>query len=266
MFKINFQLFLIFFVSYIFRYLVFNHSTNILSALTGSLIPIALYYLIITINSKSKSLALTSSAVLAINPLNLYYSNPSQWQYNLYPLVVTLISIIVFKTINHQTLSKLIKFILFLSIALLLTSTLIVGRNLQILYFSFLSPKFLIFQGDWQNIQQFTPYSGIVLFPTFIFLLIGIFFKSKIKLQKNYFLLLLLLAPIPAIIKKDSTSLGLMLTYTLPLIYFASLGITTLYNSLSKKIFKQGFVFTLSITYLVTLIYFLDLFTNHLIK
>jgi hypothetical protein len=262
MFKINFYLALVILVSFSFRYFIFNQSSNLVSATIGSLIPLALYFLIILTNPKTTKIAFISAIILSFNPLNLHFSNTSQWQFNLYPLITILISIILFKTINPQKFKKIISYLLFLSIPVLI----FISRHFLHLYFSFLSPEFLIYKGDWQNIQQFAPYIGIILFPTYIFLLIGIFAKSKFIIQKNYFLLWLLLSPLPAVLKNDSTSLGLLLSYSIPLIYLASLGLITVYSSLSQKIFKKSFVFSLIFIYLISLIYFSDLYLNHLFQ
>ncbi len=185
--KNSFYLLLIFIFSFFLRYFLFNQSSNFPSALIGSLAPIALYFLITSINSKTKAVALISAAVLAINPINLHFSNTSQWQLYLYPLIIILFSVILFKTINPQKLNKLIKFLIILTIPIFSLSILFISRDFLILYFNFLSPEFLIFQGDWQNIQQFAPYIGIILFQTYIFSLIGIFSKSKFKIQKTKF-------------------------------------------------------------------------------
>jgi len=263
--KSNFYILLIILISFLLRYFLFNQSSNFASALIGSVIPIALYYLITTIHPKTKSIALISAAILAINPLNLHFSNTLQWQLNLYPLIIILFSIILFKTINPQKLTKLIKFLLILTIPIYIISTLFISRDFLILYFTFFSPEFLIFQADWQNIQQFAPYIGIILFPTYIFLLIGIFSNSNYKIQKKFFLLMLLLSPIPAVLKNDSTSLGFLLTYSLPLIYFASLGIINTYNTLSKTIIKNSFTISLFTIYLIYFFYYSDLYLIHLL-
>lgn len=253
-------------LSFIFRFFVFNQPSNLLSATISSLTPLAIYLLIISINPKTTKIGLLSALILATNPLNLHFSNTSQWQYNLYPLILILVSIIIFKIIKSQNIKFLLNTLLLLTIPVYILATIIINRELINLYFTFLSPKFLVFQGDWQNIQQFAPYTGIILFPTFTFLLIGLFSKSKYKTQKKYFLLWLILSPIPAVSKSDSTSLSLLLSYSIPLIYFASLGITNLYNVLYKQRHKQIFVISIIFIFLISFIYYSDLYINHLFK
>ena len=66
-------------------------------------------------------------------------------------------------------------------------------RNLLSRYFNHFSPRFLAFEGDWQNPRHSAPYIGVILYPSLIFLCVGLLFGlSRKKLDRlNLFFLLL---------------------------------------------------------------------------
>lgn len=139
------------------------------------------------------------------------------------------------------------------------------GRNFLLRYFNHFSPRFLAFEGDWQSPRHSAPYIGVLLYPSLIFLVIGIFFalsRSKIDKINWFFLFWLLVAPVPAALTRDTIQAVRSMSFSIPLIYFAALGI---YFFTEK--FKNIFVYFLIIgAYLISFIYYGDLYLNHMIK
>ena len=96
-------------------------------------------------------------------------------------------------------------------------------KNFATRYFNHFSPRLLTFQGDWQNPRHSAPYIGILLYPSLIFFIVGLF--SKAKKLKKIFLLWLLLAPIPAALTRDSVQTVRAMSLSIPLVFFISLGL-----------------------------------------
>lgn len=138
-------------------------------------------------------------------------------------------------------------------------------RNFLSRYFNHFSPRFLAFEGDWQNTRHSAPYVGVILYPSLIFLIIGIFFalsRLKIDLLNRFFLAWLLVAPIPASLTRDTIQAVRSMSFSIPLIYFISLGI---YFVISK--YKSFLAYSLIIAaYSISFIYYFDLYLNHTIK
>lgn len=138
-------------------------------------------------------------------------------------------------------------------------------RNFLSRYFNNFSPKFLAFEGDWQSPRHSAPYIGVILYPSLVFLVIGIFFalsRSKIDKINWFFLCWLLLAPIPSALTRDTIQAVRSMSFSIPLMYFSALGI----YCFTQK-FKNIFVYLLIIgTYLISFIYYGDLYLNHMVK
>lgn len=139
------------------------------------------------------------------------------------------------------------------------------GRGFLLRYFNHFSPKLLTFEGDWQSPRQSAPYIGVILYPSLIFLILGIFFalsRPKIDKINIFFLLWLLVAPIPAALTRDTVQALRSMSFSVPLIYFISLGIYFIVNKY-KNIFLYCLIFG---AYLLSFIYYGDLYLNHMIK
>lgn len=138
-------------------------------------------------------------------------------------------------------------------------------RNFFYRYFNHFSSKFLAFEGDWQNPRHSAPYVGVILYPSLVFLIIGIFFAlSRLKIDKlnRYFLLWLLVAPIPASLTRDTIQAVRSMSFSIPLIYFISLGIYFVINK-----YKSILLYCLIVgVYLISFVYYFDLYLNHSIK
>jgi len=138
-------------------------------------------------------------------------------------------------------------------------------RNFLSRYFNHFSPRFLAFEGDWQNPRHSAPYVGMILYPSLIFLYIGIFFglsRKKIDHLNLFFFLWLIVAPIPAALTRDSIQAVRSMSLSIPLIYFISLGLFAFFEKFKSKI---TFLFIVTM-YLLSFVYYFDLYLNHTVK
>lgn len=118
-------------------------------------------------------------------------------------------------------------------------------------YFNFFSPRFLAFDSQWLLGSDFPPYLGSLLFPSFIFFIIGFYVILSQKINRLNLLVisLLLLSPF----------FKSALIFSVSLTYFATLGINftiTKYKSIYLKLF-------ILVTYLLSFLYYFDLRLFH---
>lgn len=138
-------------------------------------------------------------------------------------------------------------------------------RNFLLRYFNHFSPKFLVFEGDWQNPRHSAPHAGVILYPSLLFLIIGLFFalsRKKVNKITYFFLFWLLVAPIPAALTRDSIQAVRSMSLSIPLIYFISSGLYFFFQK-NKSFFIGILIF---LTYIVSFIYYGDLYLNHMVK
>ena len=137
-------------------------------------------------------------------------------------------------------------------------------RNFLTRYYNHFSPKFLTFEGDWQNPRHSAPYIGVLLYPSIIFLFIGLFsgfIRQKTDKLNIFFLVWLLLAPIPSALTRDSIQSVRAMSLSIPLVYFVALGIFAFFEKFKSNILKI-FIFGV---YLISFIYYGDLYLNHMV-
>lgn len=137
-------------------------------------------------------------------------------------------------------------------------------RNFLNRYFNHFSSRFLVFDGDWQNPRHSAPYIGVILYPSLIFLVIGLFRSlSLIKLDKLnlFFFLWLLIAPIPSALTRDSVQSVRSMSLSIPLAYFTSYGIFYVLDKFKNLLLKIFIV----IIYLLSFVYYGDLYLNHMV-
>ena len=137
-------------------------------------------------------------------------------------------------------------------------------RNFLTRYFNHFSPRFLIFEGDWQNPRHSAPYIGLLLYPSIIFFVIGLFSSlSQLKIDKLnlFFSLWLLVAPFPSALTRDSVQSVRAMSFSIPLIYFISYGIFFVLNKY-RHLFVKLFIVIL---YLISFVYYGDLYLNHMV-
>lgn len=138
-------------------------------------------------------------------------------------------------------------------------------KNFLTRYFNHFSPQFLLTQGDWQDARHSAPYIGVLLYPSIIFLILGIFIflssKNKNKLDL-YFFFWLLIAPIPAALTRDSVQATRIMSFSLPLCYFVAFGLNYFFTKYQNITFKVIILFL----YLASFIYYGDLYLNHMVK
>ena len=296
-------LIIIYFLSLFLRLFKITDYSNLLPILLVSLIPILIYFLIKEINQKAHKTAIISAIIAAINPYLIYFSryneksiiftfgllmfflfffkyfNLKLKSYLFYSLFVLIISIFYglffnteLKNLNFLNYSRpeteiqtIVKETNTLDNQIFHHQFLFSLRNFSSHYFNYFSPRFLIFEGDWQHTQYSNPYMGVILYPSLLFLIIGLFFAlSQQKLDKLnlFFVLWLLTAPIPAALTQNSINSSVSLPFSIPLIYFISLGIYFITNKYKSQILN---IFIIG-TYLISFLYYADLFLNHFIK
>jgi len=130
-------------------------------------------------------------------------------------------------------------------------------RNFLTRYFNYFSPRFLIFESDWQTARHSAPYIGVILFPTFFFSIWGFSLSLKNWRRHRFFLLWLIFSPIPAALSLDIIQPVRNFALSLPIIYFAALSLSQLNKTHLKYIF---------LVYLFSFIYYLELYSYHLTK
>lgn len=143
-------------------------------------------------------------------------------------------------------------------------------RNFFTRYFNHFSPQFLLTQGDWQASRHSAPYTGVLLFPSVLFLLIGIFFylaNSKKDLLSQTFLLWLVLSPIPAALTRDTLQATRIMNFSVPLCYFTALGIISVLKYFKKnKFIYLSIQILIFLSYSISFVYYADLYLNHMVK
>ncbi|HOY61072.1 MAG TPA: phospholipid carrier-dependent glycosyltransferase [Candidatus Woesebacteria bacterium] len=149
--------------------------------------------------------------------------------------------------------------------------TIFFTRNFLSRYLNHFSPEFLLTQGDWQSPRHSAPYIGVLLIPSFFFLILGLLsshYSSKNYLSINlFFLLWLFLAPIPAALTRDSLSAVRIMSFSIPLCYFEALGIIYILNYFRKnKFIYSSIKLFIFLSYLFSFIYYGDLYLNHMVK
>ena len=131
------------------------------------------------------------------------------------------------------------------------------GRAVLQRYLNHLSPYYLFFAGDWQNLRHAIPYYGYLHIPEIVTFIIGLHWliKSKTPGAKLIFAWLLL-APVPSALSRDLISGTRSLPMIIPLSIISGLGLSKLFES--KKL-----IFIYSFALLLSLFYFLDLYFVH---
>lgn len=132
-------------------------------------------------------------------------------------------------------------------------------QNFLTRYFNYFSPRFLVFEGDWQTSRHSAPYIGVILYPTLIFFILGFFSALKEIRRHFFFLFWLILSPLPAALSLDIIQPVRSLSLSLPLLYFAALGL----SRLKKSYPVYGLLFSV---YLFSFFYYLELYSFHLTK
>lgn len=135
-------------------------------------------------------------------------------------------------------------------------------------YFNHFSPRFLGFEGDWQNSRHSAPYIGNIAHLGLILFILGLFYfvKSSNYQNKWFFLYWLVVSPIPAALTRDSVSSVRSLTMVIPLAFFIAYGINFIRNiKIPKKLLITVYLLLFTI-FAFDFTYYLDLYYNHMVK
>lgn len=155
-----------------------------------------------------------------------------------------------------------------LSYYLFHSETLNFGRGILGRWYNHLSPRFLVFEGDWQNLKHGAPNQGVLLWIEGVFLILGLISILRKKVDKPSLLVLfwLLLAPLPSVLSRDQVHSVRALPMLIPLTIIIALGINYYYLQFIKnknKIVTITALLFAIIGSVVSIIYFLDAYFIH---
>jgi len=135
-------------------------------------------------------------------------------------------------------------------------------------YFNHLSPRFLGFEGDWNNARHGAPYYGTIGYLGFCLFVLGllVFLAKKRQRQKYLFLFLLLLFPLPAALTRDIITGVRSLNMVIPIAVFIGFGLDFIFSLKSIPVLKKTIVVLLIAVFLFDIGYYFDLYYFHMVK
>jgi 4-amino-4-deoxy-L-arabinose transferase-like glycosyltransferase len=136
------------------------------------------------------------------------------------------------------------------------------ARGIMGRWFNHFSGRFLFFEGDWQNPRHTAPNHGVLLLSDVILLASGFIGLVCCRRGRNvaFFLLWLVVAPLPAVLSRDQVQAVRALNLVIPLTVVSSLGLELLW----KKFPRIRFAFLGIIA--IAFVYFVDAYFIHLPK
>jgi len=150
------------------------------------------------------------------------------------------------------------------------SETLNFARGIMGRWFNHFSAHFLFFEGDWQNPRHSAPNTGMLLISDALFLTLGFVALSK-NIRKKWILFIflwLLSAPLPSILSRDSVHAVRAYNMVIPLTIVSSLGLVYIFNLIKRLTgsIKYIYVFSLTLIFLGSFVYYLDSYFVHLPK
>jgi 4-amino-4-deoxy-L-arabinose transferase-like glycosyltransferase len=135
-------------------------------------------------------------------------------------------------------------------------------------WFNHFSPRFLFFEGDWQNLRHSAPNHGMFLVSDVVFLIAGLISIFKKKSKSVIFIFLwLLLSPLPAALTRDQVHAVRSLNLVIPFTIVLSFGLLVVVNWIKKLknplLVAANYLLLIGI-YTASVIYFLDAYFLHL--
>ncbi len=136
-------------------------------------------------------------------------------------------------------------------------------------WFNHFTPRFLVFEGDWQNPRHSSPDHGEMLLASWPFLIIGLFVLAR-NWNTNvakFILIWLVLAPLPAALSRDEIHAVRAFNMVIPLTLSVSVGIVASVEYVSSRYHKSllrylYYLFVISVFALST-VYYLDSYFVH---
>lgn len=128
------------------------------------------------------------------------------------------------------------------------------------------SGRFLFFEGDWSSPRHRAPETGMLLFADLIVLLFGFIALARLKDQRAtaFLVLWLLLAPLPAVLSRDSVHAVRSFNMVVPLVFILALGSNYLLENLqTKTLWQRGARLGLGALYFFSFTYYLDQYWLH---
>ncbi len=130
-------------------------------------------------------------------------------------------------------------------------------------YVSYLSPEFLIKNGD-RNYRFGFPGMAPVTIIEYFFFLVGIYFLFKNKEKWRYLLIgLLVIAPISGALSWAEVSLTRVLFLLIPLLILCAYGFVSMLEQLKGRTWKYGFILLVCMVELFFLFYAWQFYLNH---
>ncbi|KKU29386.1 MAG: hypothetical protein UX80_C0002G0022 [Candidatus Amesbacteria bacterium GW2011_GWA2_47_11b] len=131
------------------------------------------------------------------------------------------------------------------------------GRGVLQRYLNHLSPYFLFFAGDWQNLRHSIAYYGYFHLPEILTILIGLVVLLRTNNPLTKLLIAwLLLAPLPSALSRDLVSGVRSLPLLVPLVIVSGMGLAQLSR-------RRLLLYSYTLILLFFLVYYLDLFYIH---
>lgn len=135
-------------------------------------------------------------------------------------------------------------------------------------YFNHFSSRFLFFEGDWSNPRHSAPYQGVLLLCDILGLIAGVIYivRNYGQNTKSFILLTtwLLLSPLPAVLSRDQVHAVRSLNMAIPLVFIIGVGFSYIVNLVIKQRARIFYLSLLLITYVASIVYFLDAYFIHL--
>lgn len=127
-------------------------------------------------------------------------------------------------------------------------------------WFNHFSPRFLFFQGDWQNPRHSAPNQGALTHLDLILLIAGfvVLVRNRGKKENTFVWLWLILAPLPSILSRDEIHAVRSYNLVIPLTILLGFGAVLILKKLAR------FKWLLALLYLLGYLYFLDSLFVHL--
>jgi 4-amino-4-deoxy-L-arabinose transferase-like glycosyltransferase len=134
-------------------------------------------------------------------------------------------------------------------------------------WFNHFSPRFLFFEGDWQNPRHTPPNHGVITIADLLLLVCGFVFLAKKTDNRlvKFVGLWLILAPLPAALSRDDVHAVRSFNTVIPLTLLCAFGVLYLiiFISNTRKSIRIMSTFFIAACYIFSYIYFLDAYFVH---
>lgn len=104
-------------------------------------------------------------------------------------------------------------------------------------YFSYFSGRFLVYEGDWTDVRQGSPYVGEFYWPDLVLVLIGlvVLVRSRKTKEAGFIGYWVAISPLPGALSRDVVTSVRALNLAIPLILVISLGFESVWLFVSRR-------------------------------